>query len=377
MCKSGGGSPPVPSAASTTFNSTVTPNPPAGALYTDFLNRANALSNTPFNPAMLGSVAPLNAQQTTAGNQLFTLGMDLGNFDPARVQSLMSPFTENVVQATQNWFNNQNAIQSNDLLSQAIRSGNAFGGDRAGVAEGVLAGQQQLAQAPVIAGLRQAGYTQALDEYNKLKQFGIQGAGAALGWGGLEQAQAQRELDVAQQNAMMSSAYPFQTMNWYGSILGGIAPLLGTTATGANNPPSTSGTASTIGTIGAGIGLGTAALGAFGGNTAGPGQKDGGIVGRARGGIVGYYDDGGDVFGSEPAGGPSDISYRTDDDDDRPSRREEAPPPAASSTRLPPTTATSAGGAWGRNVGQLKTPARQLPQPILPQTAASGSGTST
>ena len=110
--------------------------------------------------------------------------------------------------ATQGWFNNQNAIQGNDLLSQAIKSGNAFGGDRAGVAEGVLAGQQQLAQAPVIAGLQQAGYTQALNEFNQLKQMGLagaqaglagqvtarqageQGAAAAMGWGTMQQQQA-------------------------------------------------------------------------------------------------------------------------------------------------------------------------------------------
>src|SRR5262252_778927 len=108
MCKSGGGSPPVPSAASTTFNSTVTPNPPAGALYNDFLNRANALSNTPFNPAMLGSVAPMNQQQIQGGNQLWALGMQMGQFDPNAVHAIESPYTEDVVNATQNWFNNQN-----------------------------------------------------------------------------------------------------------------------------------------------------------------------------------------------------------------------------------------------------------------------------
>src|SRR5499427_1766515 len=254
MCSKSGGSPPVPNATSTAFQSATAPSSFAMPYYQQYIQNASQLAGTPFNPGMLGQVAPLNPNQLEAGadiqsimqnyagfvNPVVQAGAQMGTFDPNAVTSIMSPFTQNVTQATQNWFNNQNAIQGNDLLSQGIRSGNAFGGDRSGVAAAQLAGQQQLAQAPVIAGLRQAGYTQALDEYNKLKQFGIQGAGAALGWGGLEQAQAQRELDVAQQNAMMSSAYPFQTMNWYGSILGGIAPLLGTTATGANNPPSTS-----------------------------------------------------------------------------------------------------------------------------------------
>jgi hypothetical protein len=338
MCGKGGGSPPVPSAASTTFNSTTAPSQFAGNLYTDFLNRANDVSKTAFNPAMLGTVAPLNAQQTQAGNTLFNQGLDMGNFDPAKVQSIESPFTEDVVNKTQDWFNNQNAIQSNDLLSGAIKAGNAFGGDRAGVAQGVMAGQQQLAQAPVIAGLRQAGYTQALNEYNQLKTMGLQGAGAALGWGTMQQQQAQKEADVAQQNAMMSSAYPFQSLNWYGSLLGGVGPLLGQTAAGSNNPPSQSGAAQAIGAAGAGIGLIGAATGAGG-------QKRGGIVRpRARGGLVpiilarhsngglvaipmladgGSADD--DEYGDhEPAGLPE---YQ-----DRGDRGSE-PAPAASSTR--------------------------------------------
>src|SRR5262245_13693733 len=211
MCGSKG-SAPTPSGASTTTAGTSSgtsagqfaqgPIPETGAGYKEFLDLSRGLMNTPFNPAMLGQVAPLNAQQDTSLTQLYDLGLDMGNFDPARVQEIESPFIQDVVGASQDWFNNQNAIQSNQLLSQGIRSGNAFGGDREGIAAAELAGQQQLAQAPVIAGLYQAGYTQALDEYNRLKQFGIQGAEEAVKAGTIRQAQTQRELDVAQQNAM-------------------------------------------------------------------------------------------------------------------------------------------------------------------------------
>src|SRR5262252_1365796 len=179
MCSKGGGSPPVPNASSTAFQSTTAPSPAVSPLYQNFLGSAGTLSQTPFNPAMQGQVAPLNAQQIQAGNEMFNFAtgplqttlQGLGTFDPAQVRAIESPYTQDVVQATQNWFNNQNAIQGTDLMSQAIRSGNAFGGDRAGIAEAQLAGQQQLAQAPVIAGLYQTGYQQALDEYNRLQQM--------------------------------------------------------------------------------------------------------------------------------------------------------------------------------------------------------------
>jgi len=202
--------------------------------------------------------------------------------DQAKMQGLgISP--SELVRA----INNQNAIQGNDLLSSAIRSGNAFGGDRAGVAEGILAGQQQLAQAPVIAGLYQSGYTQALNEYNQLKQMGLQGAGAALGWGSLLQQQQQREYDVAQQNAMMQSAYPFQTMNWYGSVLGGIAPLTGQQVVGYNTPPNPNSTGAIIGGVASGLGAASSLFGS--GSASGPasGFRRGGLVApRARGGLV-------------------------------------------------------------------------------------------
>lgn len=282
------GSAPTPSGASTTTAGSSSgtsassfaqgPAPTTAGRYEGFLNQAQALSGTPFNPGMLGQVAPLNPEQTQSLGQMFDLGMHMGDFDPAAVHALESPYTEDVVGATQNWFNNQNAIQGNELIGQGIRSGNAFGGDRMGVAEAALAGQQQLAQAPVIAGLRQTGYTQALDEYNRLKQFGLTGAEEAMKAGTVGQAQSQRELDVAQQNQMMQSAYPFQLANWYGSALGGVGPLTGTVGaattttaantTGISNPPTPNPLTQALGIGSTLFGLGSSIFG-----------KDGGAVG--------------------------------------------------------------------------------------------------
>ena len=106
-----------------------------------------------------------------------------------QIQRYQSPYTQDVINATQAQFNNQNAIQQNQLAGQAGTSG-AFGGDRQGVAAGVLGGQQQLAQAPVIAGLENQGYSQALQEANQQQQVqagaaqGILGAGQGYGAAG-------------------------------------------------------------------------------------------------------------------------------------------------------------------------------------------------
>src|SRR5215831_14172001 len=117
MCSKGGGSPPVPNASSTSFQSTTVPSPNVSPMYQNFLANANNLSQTPFNPAMLGSVAPLTPTQFQAGQymtdamalmpgavqNLMTVGENMGTFDPAQVQAIESPFTQDVVNATQNW----------------------------------------------------------------------------------------------------------------------------------------------------------------------------------------------------------------------------------------------------------------------------------
>lgn len=110
-------------------------------------------------------------------------------FSAGQVSQYESPYTQQVVNATQAEFNNQNQQQQQAVKGNAISQG-AFGGDRADVAAGITAGQQQLAQAPVIAGLENQGYSQALNEFNTQQQVGLgaqqasqqlqQGAGAGI-----------------------------------------------------------------------------------------------------------------------------------------------------------------------------------------------------
>src|SRR5262245_11825115 len=257
----------------TSTGTTLPASPQTADFYNQVLSQASALGQTPFNPATLTSWTPsqeqaieamfntgvnvpqalglgLSGPQEQAFNELWTSGRQAGQWDPSVIQAIMSPYIQNVVNATQAQFNNQNAIQGNQLIGQAIRSGNIFGGDRAGVAAAQLAGQQQLAQAPVIAGLYQSGYGQALNQYNALRQGGLQGALAAFGgantaamvpWQHAAQSMALMGSglqaaglpgQVAQQNAIQQSAYPFQIANWLASIGAGVGPLTGTTGTG-------------------------------------------------------------------------------------------------------------------------------------------------
>ena len=145
----------------------------------------SALSYIPGAASTIGSALPYYG--TAAG---LAGESTINPITSGQVSQYMSPYIGDVVNATEQQFNNQNAIQANQLTGSAILGGNAFGGDRAGVAQGVLAGQQQTAEAPIIAGLYNTGYTnaaqQAMGEQGLLQAagglYGNVGAGVgALG----------------------------------------------------------------------------------------------------------------------------------------------------------------------------------------------------
>ncbi|WP_043162551.1 hypothetical protein, partial [Bradyrhizobium sp. Ai1a-2] len=130
--------------------------------------------------------------------------------------------------ATQAQFNEQNAEQQNSLKGSAAAAG-ALGGDRQAVAQSQLAGQQQLAQAPVIANLESQGYNQAVQTAEQQFQqnpmaaasalgnlgvagqsAGIQGGQAQMGAGAVQQ-QTQQNQDTAQyQQYLQQMGFPFQ-----------------------------------------------------------------------------------------------------------------------------------------------------------------------
>lgn len=260
-------------------------------------------------------------------------------FSPEAVGRYESPYTNDVVHATEADFNNQNQIAQQGIIGDAIHRG-AWGGDRSAVAQGIASGQQTRAQAPILAGLRNAGYAQALQEFNQQQgaelgatqaqrwldsQAGagygnlgqealgttLTGANARLGIGGLEQTQAQAELNVPYQQFLARQAYPFQTTGWLANIAEGLGGASGGMSKTTTPGPSV---ASQVG----GAGLATAGVlgltGAFGNNGwltsgwGGGGWNTGGGPGGGTGidyasGVAGGVARGGPIFGRAPGGG--------------------------------------------------------------------------
>ena len=216
------------------------------------------------------------AQQYVAG----------AGFSPTDYQQFMDPYTEDVIAATQADIARQGAMQQNQLGASAVGAG-AFGGSRQGIAQGEIARNVMDQQARTGAQLRSQGFAQAQNlaqqaAQQQLKQaqltgqlgqtvaglgsqtaalgqlgqqMGVQDINTLLGIGGLQQGQAQKQLDIDKQNLLAQQALPFQKIGFLSDIFKGVPSLQQTATTTSTPRPSTSSQL---------LGLGIAGLGAVG-----------------------------------------------------------------------------------------------------------------
>ena len=120
----------------------------------------------------------LNAANAGAGGIMGAAN----SFTPASINAFQSPYTDQVVNATMRDFDAQNEQQRQGVVGNAISRG-AWGGDRSAVAEALLAGEQQRAQDPVLANLRNQGWQSAVNAAQQQAALRTQGATAAGGLG--------------------------------------------------------------------------------------------------------------------------------------------------------------------------------------------------
>jgi len=287
------------------------PPPQFVAAYQNVNNQAQQVAQTPltqysgsivapFSPDQNAGIAATENAQGIANPYINAAAQEINNsttpvwsnaqqWSPGAISQYQSPYTQQVVNATQAQFNNQNQQQQQQVQGNAASQG-ALGGDRSAVAAGITAGQEQLAQAPVIANLENTGYQTAQNEFNTqqaaqiganeannwlssqagygLSNLGNQaltsnltGANALLGVGGLEQSQAQANLNVPYQQFLQQQAYPFQTTGWLANIAEGLGSASGGSSSTTSPGPSTGSQLLGAGVTGAGL-LGQS--GAFG-----------------------------------------------------------------------------------------------------------------
>lgn len=264
----------------TTNSSTSSAAPGATAAYNNVLDQAQNVAATPYQAYTGELTAPVNAEQqqgisginAAAGqaqpaiNQAEGIAGAAANpLTAGQIQQYQNPYTQDVVNATEAQFNNQNQQQQAALTGNNIAQG-ALGGNRVGVAQANLAGQQAASENPTIAGLYQQSYntglstaenqfqTNPLAAAGSIANFGVAGqnaaltgAGAQLGAGTVEQ-QTQQAADTANYGQYaQAQAYPFQSTQWLAGIDTGVAPGLGSTSTGQTTGPAPNQTAQYLG----------------------------------------------------------------------------------------------------------------------------------
>lgn len=137
----------------------------AGAAATGIAGQGAAAAGTQaeqgINLARTGAVDAAARANAAAGTDV---AASLPSFQSGIAQ-YMNPYQGQVVDATQALFNNQNAMDDERLKGNAISQG-AWGGDRAGVAQGIAAGQRALSQNSAIANLMNQGFQQGTSEFN-------------------------------------------------------------------------------------------------------------------------------------------------------------------------------------------------------------------
>ena len=262
-----------------TSTSTVSIPPEVLARYNAVNAQANTLAgidpttgkpNTPFQAYGGEFVAPMNTvqqqgvsqtqQYASAAQPYYNTAAGLTQqavnaaapLTAAQIQQYQNPYIQSVVDPTLKALQQQQAVDRQNQAAQAIRAG-AFGGERAGLARDVLAGQQELAQAQAISPLYAQAYQQALGAAQQqqglgvqtamqagqqiagigtgAQQAGLQGAQAVIGAGTLGQ-QTQQALDTAQyQQFLQERGYPFQLTQFLANIAEGTGALSGSTTT--------------------------------------------------------------------------------------------------------------------------------------------------
>lgn len=196
----------------------------------------------------------------------------------SQIANYYNPMAASVTGQLQNIFGQQ----QRNTTGQLTQAAGGVGADRIAVGQSELANQQGLAAGQVYSGLYNNALSAAQQDSQRQANAGyamqaagtgaqnaaLQGAGAQLNTGGLQQQLQQAQLMSPYNQQLQQLAYPFQTAQYLAGITGGLAPAFGGTTSGQSQTTSTPAQPSLLSQIaGAGMaGLGLAGgLGAFGG----------------------------------------------------------------------------------------------------------------
>lgn len=242
--------------------STTTPSAQANALYGNIIGKATDASNgfqydpatgksiAEFTPDQLAAFSGVQSAQgtgraaTDAAGNLITQGAS--SISPEEIANYTNPHQQAVIDAAVAQAQRSNATAQSGVAGNAA-SMNALGGNRVGVAQAQLAGEQGRNDNSMVAGLLSQGYDRAtaLAQADKVRQqtganqqmnlgqlqqsMSYADLQALMASGQAQQTQAQNVNDAASANATAEQMAPFQNAQWLAGIGAGIGPLTGGT----------------------------------------------------------------------------------------------------------------------------------------------------
>ena len=214
-------------------------------LQTDYGKQLTAATAAPLDTAKFApQVAGQDKAQTDAYTMATTDKQGIGAFSPyitqagaysgpTGYQSFMSPYQQDVIDATLSEYDTQAASGLQGIADMATRSGN-LGGGREGVMRSQYQNKSDMNRALLQSGLLQQGFTQANQLANQAfqQQQGLaglvpqlyQGDIRTLGSAGAaQQAQEQAQLDATREANRLAAYEPYERLGYLGTGIAQIA----------------------------------------------------------------------------------------------------------------------------------------------------------
>ena len=208
----------------------------------DYATQLKGLTSVPLDTSKF---APTVAAQDPLQAQAYQLGQaGVGAYEPyltqagaysgpTAYQSFMSPYQQDIIDATMADFDKQAAQGITGIGQLATQSGQFLGGGREGVMRSEYQSQSDLNRAKLLAQLRQQGFGQAQQlagrAFGQQMQMGqalpaLQSQDISqLGQlGAIQQAQGQAEADAQSEANRMLAMEPYDRMGVYGSGITGL-----------------------------------------------------------------------------------------------------------------------------------------------------------
>ena len=208
----------------------------------DYATQLKGLTSVPLDTSKF---APTVAAQDPLQAQAYQLGQaGVGAYEPyltqagaysgpTAYQSFMSPYQQDIIDATMADFDKQAAQGITGIGQLATQSGQFLGGGREGVMRSEYQSQSDLNRAKLLAQLRQQGFGQAQQlagrAFGQQMQMGqalpaLQSQDISqLGQlGAIQQAQGQAEADAQREANRMLAMEPYDRMGVYGSGITGL-----------------------------------------------------------------------------------------------------------------------------------------------------------